>query len=312
MGREGAAFGAVSAADIANAANLAEFLASLGAASPHTREAYRRDCERFVAWVGDRADGALDAHLLRSYAAGLHRAGRSSRSIARALSALRAFFDFLIARGRAADNPARDVKAPKAERRLPRVLDVDQTASLLAQVPGSELEVRDLAMWELTYSCGLRVSELVGIDLEAIDFQAGEIRVLGKGRKERIVPVGRLAIDAVRAWLEVRGALARPDERAVFVNRRGARLGVRLVQSRLKTWGLKRGLAQRLHPHMLRHSFASHLLESSGDLRAVQELLGHSSISTTQVYTHLDFQHLAKVYDAAHPRARRRGRGDGA
>ncbi|MBI4692661.1 MAG: tyrosine recombinase XerC [Gammaproteobacteria bacterium] len=300
----------MNAGGVATEAHLAEFLASLGTASPHTLAAYRRDCARFVAWVAAIPDSAFDTPLLRTYAAGLHRAGSGSRSIARALSALRAFFDFLIARGRALDNPARDVKAPKAGRRLPHVLDVDQTASLLGRAPESELEVRDLAMWELTYSCGLRVSELTGLDLGALDFASGEVRVLGKGRKERIVPVGRMALEAVRAWLKVRGGIARPEETAVFVNRRGERLGVRMVQSRLKTWGVKQGIAQSVHPHMLRHSFASHLLESSGDLRAVQELLGHSNISTTQVYTHLDFQHLAKVYDAAHPRARRNRRSD--
>ncbi len=291
------------------AQGIDEFIASLAGASPHTRSGYARDlthfrrhCER----AGAGPSRQVDSHQLRAYAAGLHREGRASRSIARALSALRAYFDFQCARGRAGTNPARDVRAPKAPHRLPRALDVDQTGQLLQRAPAGPLETRDLAMWELTYSCGLRVSELVGLDLTAIDLANHEVRVLGKGRKERLVPIGAHARTALAAWVSVRATLVADDESAVFVNRHGRRLTVRLVQQRLKRWALAQGVPVDVHPHMLRHSFATHLLESSGDLRAVQELLGHSSIRTTQVYTHLDFQHLAKVYDAAHPRARRK------
>lgn len=287
-------------------ATLAEFIASLAAASEHTRRAYARDLARFAAHCARAAEPTLDSHFLRGYVAALHREGRSGRSIARALSALRAYFDFQCARGRATTNPARDVRAPRAPRRLPRALDVDQTAQLLGRPPGGPLDLRDLAMWELMYSCGLRVSELVGLDLGAIDLAGHEARVLGKGRKERMVPIGGPARAAVASWLAERRGLAAVGEPALFVSRAGHRLSTRLVQQRLKRWALLQGVPVAVHPHMLRHSFATHLLESSGDLRAVQELLGHSNIRTTQVYTHLDFQHLAKVYDAAHPRARRK------
>lgn len=288
---------------------IAEFIASLAGASPHTQAAYARDLAQFRAYCARAAAAPgllLDAQLLRGYIAAQHRAGRSSRSIARGLSALRAYFDYLCARGRAQANPAKEVHAPKGARRLPKVLDVDQTGKLLDRAPQGVLEIRDLAMWELTYSCGLRVSELAGVELPALDLAGGELRVLGKGRKERLVPVGRVAVAAVRAWLKERALLAKDDEQALFVGRQGRRLTPRMIQRRLKDWACKQGMDRDLHPHMLRHSFASHLLESSGDLRAVQELLGHSDIRTTQVYTHLDFQHLAKVYDAAHPRARRK------
>lgn len=290
-------------------ASVAEFDASLGSFSPHTQAAYKRDLKRFQRFCEQaltHGETLIDGHFLRTYIASLHRAGHASRSIARALSALRAYFDFLGEHGTVKANPAREVSAPKGPRHLPKVLDVDQTARLLAHVPETMLEYRDLAMWELTYSCGLRVSELVGLDVSEIDLDAAEARVLGKGRKQRLVPIGRLAIAALQGWLKERRVLARPGETALFLNRRGTRLTTRLVQQRLKAWAVKQGLPTHVHPHMLRHSFASHLLESSGDLRAVQELLGHSNIRTTQIYTHLDFQHLAKVYDQAHPRARRK------
>jgi integrase/recombinase XerC len=290
-------------------ATIDAFVLSLATSSAHTRAAYRRDLLQFVEYCAKRPPGpgeVVDTHYVRTYIASLHRAGRAGRSIARALSALRAFFKFLCARDRLQHNPTHDVHAPKSSRRLPQVLDVDQTARLLDAKPTAPLDIRDLAIWELGYSSGLRVSELVGLDLGGVDFRAGEARILGKGRKERLVPVGRRALDALRAWLAARAVLAAPDETALFVNRSGHRLTTRQVQQRLKAWAAKQGLERGLHPHVLRHSFASHLLESSGDLRAVQELLGHSSIRTTQVYTHLDFQHLARVYDQAHPRARRK------
>ncbi|MSR14777.1 MAG: tyrosine recombinase XerC [Gammaproteobacteria bacterium] len=295
--------------DAVDSTSIADFIASLSGSSIHTQKAYRRDLLQFLGYLKVRppAPGfVLDNHFVRGYIARLHRGGRAGRSIARALSALRAYFDFLCLRGRADSNPTHDVRAPKVARRLPAVLDVDQTIQLLARVPENELETRDLAIWELAYSCGLRVSEVVGLDLDAIDLVGGEARIFGKGRKQRLVPIGAMANTALRTWLRARSKLVDGDEQALFVNRLGHRLSPRQVQLRLKAWGVKQGLQQNLYPHMLRHSFASHLLESSGDLRAVQELLGHSSIRTTQVYTHLDFQHLAKVYDAAHPRARRK------
>ena len=290
-------------------AAIEAFVQSLNGGSPHTQAAYRRDLKQFLAYyerLSKPAGFILDSHALRSYIAGLHRAGKAARSIARALSALRSFFDFLCARGGFAHNPTHDVHAPKAARRLPQLLDVDQAAQLLERTPTDVFETRDLAMWELTYSCGLRVSELVGLDLAGINLAARETRIMGKGRKERLVPIGRQAIGALQRWLAERSQLAPGTEPALFVDRRGRRLAPRQVQHRLTAWALKQGLDGTLHPHMLRHSFASHLLESSGDLRAVQELLGHSNIRTTQIYTHLDFQHLAKVYDVAHPRARRK------
>jgi len=285
------------------------YLASLGGTSPHTQAAYRRDLAHFVRYwqtAAAQGGGAVDAHAVRGFVAWMHRQGLGGRSIARALSALRGLFRFLMKQGLVRDNPVVDVRAPKSPKRLPRTLDVDQTSRLLDARPTEPLELRDLAMWELAYSCGLRVSELVGLDLDALDLRAREARVLGKGRKERIVPVGSQAVLAVERWLPARGLLAAPDETALFVGRRGRRIAVGEVQTRLKAWARRQGIDVPLHPHMLRHSFATHLLESSGDLRAVQELLGHSDIRTTQVYTHLDFQHLARVYDAAHPRAKRK------
>ncbi len=288
-------------------ASIEGFITSLSGGSPHTQAAYRRDLRKFARDCARSLDVvALDTQLLRTYLAGLHRQGVASRSIARALSALRTYFDFLCARQRTPHNPTHGLRAPKGARRLPKLLDVEQASQLMQGVPEGPLAIRDLAMWELIYSCGLRVSELVAIDLDSLDLAAREIRILGKGRKTRVVPVGRHAARAVMAWLPIRAMTAKPGLEALFLSRQGGRLTTRQVQLRLKAWALKQGLENTLHPHMLRHSFASHLLESSGDLRAVQELLGHSSIRTTQVYTHLDFQHLAKVYDQAHPRARRR------
>ncbi|MEN9728765.1 MAG: hypothetical protein RL434_3131 [Pseudomonadota bacterium] len=287
---------------------LDRFLASLATSSPHTAMAYARDLGKFADFCALEAEGVreIDTHLIRSWLAHLHRAGAAPRSIARALSALRGFCEHQCRHGMALANPALGLHAPKAGRRLPSLLEVDQAARLMQHVPGTPLEIRDLAMWELTYSCGLRVSELVGLDPEALDLRAAEVRVLGKGRKERVLPVGALAVAAVQHWLAERVRYAKPESVALFLNQRGGRLTTRQVQLRLKAWAQRQGMDVSLHPHMLRHSFASHLLESSGDLRAVQELLGHSNIRTTQIYTHLDFQHLAKVYDQAHPRARRR------
>ena len=288
---------------------LEAFFQTLAHLSPHTRLAYRRDLTLLDAFRRSGGPGVwaeFDSQHVRHFAALQHRRGLNGRSIQRLLSAVRAFFRFLVRDGTLAHNPADLVRAPKAGRRLPAVLDVDQTARLM-QVPATDdLSGRDRAMLELMYSCGLRVSELTGINLADLDLRDRQLTVLGKGRKQRVVPVGKPAVAAVEHWLPQRAAMAPTEEPALFVNRQGRRLGVRSVQARVKQWALRLGLETPVHPHMLRHSFASHLLESSGDLRAVQELLGHADISTTQVYTHLDFQHLAKVYDQAHPRARRK------
>lgn len=278
--------------------------------SPHTARAYRRDLE----CLRDFCDGAggvarfadLRTHHLRRFAALSHAGGLAPRSIQRRLSGVRSFLDWLIREGELHQNPGADVSAPRAPRRLPGTLDPDQMARLLA-IPGEDPAVlRDRAMLELLYSSGLRLAELVGLDLGDVDLADATVRVLGKGRKTRIVPVGRQAREAIGAWQKARVALARDDERALFVGPRGRRISPRTVQERVRQWALQSGLNQRVYPHLFRHSFATHVLESSGDLRAVQEMLGHADIATTQIYTHLDFQHLAQVYDKAHPRARRK------
>ena len=288
--------------------DITRFLAAIGQRSPHTVSAYRRDLlalASHAAEAGLRDWAEIDAGHLSGFIATCHRRGLGGRSLQRRLSAIRAFYRHLERAGRVSRNPAQGLRAPKAQKRLPEVLDVDQSARLMA-IPGTDpLAIRDRALLELIYSSGLRVSEAVGLDLADLDLVEREVRVTGKGNKRRIVPVGRYAIETMQSWLPVRAECTRPEERAVFVGRRGERLSVRAVQKRMYEWGIRQGLDQRVHPHMLRHSFASHLLESSGDLRAVQELLGHADIATTQVYTHLDFQHLAKVYDATHPRAGR-------
>jgi integrase/recombinase XerC len=244
--------------------------------------------------------------MVRAHIAQRHREGIGARSLARELSSLRGFFRHLQAESVTVNNPAEVVSAPRGPRRLPRALDVDATAALMEVTGDDPLIIRDTAMLELFYSSGLRLAELVGLDLSRLDLGDGVVQVDGKGRKTRRVPVGGKARDALGRWLTVRRGLAGPGESAVFVGRRGRRLSARAVQLRLRHRARALASGVSLHPHMLRHSFASHLLESSGDLRAVQELLGHADIATTQVYTHLDFQHLSKVYDAAHPRARRR------
>ncbi len=288
-----------------------EFLVTLTGHSRNTQVAYRRDLNQLSTFVSENDLthwGSVDTQAVRSFIAFQHRNGKSSPSLARMLSSIRAFFTYLVDRGRMDGNPAKDVRAPKQSRHLPSALDVDQAGKLLAAKPQSFLAIRDLAMWELMYSSGLRVSELVGLDSGDLDPSDGHVRVVGKGNKERIVPVGRMAWDAVNRWKQFRQTCIKDDVTALFISQRGTRLTPRSVQKRLRAWALKQGLETHVHPHMLRHSFATHMLESSGDLRAVQELLGHSNIATTQIYTHLDFQHLAKVYDAAHPRARRKPR----
>jgi len=286
-----------------------QHLASEKRHSPRTCDSYQRDLQRLAAWLVEqnhtqwRAVGGYD---LRRYVANLSRQGLSGRSIARHLSAIRRFYQYLLRERLATDNPALDIRPPKSSRRLPGVADVDQLNYLLDATPDDPLEVRDRCMFELMYSSGLRLAELASLDLNAVDRKSGEARVVGKGDKTRILPVGRKALEAIAQWLPIRAELAPQTETALFVSRRGDRLSHRSIQARLSRWGVVKGADQKLHPHMLRHSFASHMLESSGDLRAVQELLGHADIATTQVYTHLDFQHLARVYDQSHPRARRR------
>jgi integrase/recombinase XerC len=232
----------------------------------------------------------------------------SPRSIQRRLSAARSFYEFLMREGHCARNPALDVRAPKSKKRLPATLDADQMGRLLSFRVDDSLSARDKAMMELFYSSGLRLAELVGLDEADVDLKDRTVRVLGKGSKTRIVPIGRQAIDALKKWRQERIKWVKAGVQALFVGQSGRALSVRAVQLRVGAWGRRMGLGIHVHPHLFRHSFATHLLESSGDLRGVQELLGHANISTTQIYTHLDFQHLAAVYDAAHPRARRRQR----
>jgi len=277
--------------------------------SPHTESAYARDLEslmEYCAAQGIASWDGLDPQHVRSFAAQCHRRGLSPRSVQRRLSAARSLFRYLMREGELSRDPATDVQAPKARKRLPVTLDADAMARLLEFRTDDRLGVRDKAIMELFYSSGLRLSELLGLDLTDLDLRDRTVRVLGKGRKARIVPVGRHAAEALSRWLRERTTLADVGETAVFVGANGRRLGPRIVQRRIARWARLQGLPEHVHPHMFRHSFASHLLESSGDLRAVQELLGHANISTTQVYTHLDFQHLARVYDSAHPRAKRR------
>jgi integrase/recombinase XerC len=272
----------------------------------HTLAAYARDAKLLTALAGARALESLGSADIRRFIATLHGKGQSPRSLARILSSWRGFYDWLGRARAVAANPCAGVKAPRAARRLPEVLSPDDAVRLVSVAEDTDLGRRDRALFELAYSCGLRVAELTGLDVDSIDAATGEVRVTGKGAKTRIVPVGRHALQALAAWLPARARLARPAEPALFVGAAGRRLAPREVQRRIKRWAAAAGLAVDVHPHMLRHSFASHVLQSSGDLRAVQEMLGHASISSTQVYTHLDFQHLAKVYDAAHPRARKK------
>jgi integrase/recombinase XerC len=277
--------------------------------SGHTAVAYDHELEALVAWCDAQPLDdwrRLDSQHLRMFAARSHAGGLAPRSVQRRLSAVRSFFRYLVREKVLTANPALDVRAPKVKRGLPGTLDVDQVGRLLAIDAREPLEVRDLALMELFYSSGLRLAELVALDLGDVDLAEHLVRVTGKGRKTRIVPVGRMAREAIGRWLRERGALAGPDEPALFVGRNGRRLGPRAIQARIAYWARRQGLPVHVHPHLFRHSFASHILESSQDLRGVQELLGHADIATTQVYTHLDFQHLARIYDKAHPRAHRK------
>ncbi|MDE2316127.1 MAG: tyrosine recombinase XerC [Xanthomonadaceae bacterium] len=275
-------------------------------ASPHTVDGYRRDLGKLTAWMeaqGIAGFDALESNRLRQFVAAQHRAGLAPKSLQRLLSSCRSLFRQLSREGALAHDPLAGVRGPKVHRKLPVVLDADEAATLVESGGDGALAPRDRAMLELFYSSGLRLSELVGLRWSDLDLNGGEVRVLGKGRKTRIVPVGRHAMAALRALGETTGMAA---ESPVFRGRGGAAINPRTVQLRLRKLALAGGFAKHVHPHLLRHTFASHMLESSGDLRAVQELLGHADIATTQIYTHLDFQHLAKVYDAAHPRAKRK------
>ncbi len=277
--------------------------------SVHTAAAYQHDLEECMAFCDKHALNdwqGIDHQHVRMFAAAEHRRGISPRSIQRRLSSLRSFYNFLLREGVVKLNPAVEVKAPKIKKTLPDTIDPDQMNQLLSFRADATLDKRDKAIMELFYSSGLRLSELVALNLEDVDLHDCTVRVTGKGNKTRIVPVGRYAVTAIQQWLQERSAVKLHDPHAVFVAQSGKRLGARAIQLRVAAWAKKQGLSQHLHPHLFRHSFASHLLESSHDLRGVQELLGHANISTTQVYTHLDFQHLAKIYDATHPRAQRK------
>lgn len=282
------------------------YLAAERRLSPHTHAAARRDLGKLVAHTDGHPLDALTVDDIRRAIVRLRAGNLSPRSVARHLSSWRGFYAFACRRLGFAANPCVGLRPPKAARALPEVLSPDACAQLLNHPPDDALEIRDRALFELIYSSGLRLAEVVGLDLADVDFTAGEARVTGKGNKTRIVPVGSQARTALLAWLPLRQQQARDGVKALFINQRGTRITPRGVQLRLERWAIRAGLPQHVHPHLLRHAFATHVLQSSGDLRAVQELLGHASISTTQVYTHLDWQHLARSYDQAHPRARRK------
>ncbi len=274
--------------------------------SPLTAENYARDIRRLFELAGTIPFDQLQSHHIRRYVAQLHGQGLGGKTLARMLSAWRSFYAYLMREHKYHGNPCVGLRAPKSARNLPHALSPDEAVRMV-ELPTDDgpLAVRDKAMFELFYSSGLRLAELVGLDPKALDLDDASVRVTGKGNKTRIVPLGSHAITALQTWLAVRPTLAKNDD-ALFINRNGGRISARSVQLRMKEWGIKQGITSGVHPHLLRHSFATHVLQSSGDLRAVQEMLGHASISTTQVYTHLDFQYLAKIYDSAHPRAKKK------
>ncbi|CDT63174.1 tyrosine recombinase XerC [Vibrio coralliirubri] len=288
-----------------------EYLRSEKGLSLHTQRNYKQQLETMaghLVTLGLKDWGQVDAAWVRQLASKGMREGMKASSIATRLSSLRSFFDFLVLRGEMTANPAKGVSAPRKQRPLPKNLDVDEVGQLLNVNEDDPLSIRDRAMMEVMYGAGLRLAELVGINLKDVLGRQGEIRVIGKGDKERKAPFSGLAKEWVDKWLKVRGELASPGETALFVSKLGTRISHRSVQKRMEEWGKKQSVASHISPHKLRHSFATHVLESSQNLRAVQELLGHENISTTQVYTHLDFQHLAQAYDQAHPRARKKNK----
>ena len=288
-----------------------EYLRSEKGLSLHTQRNYKQQLETMAAHLvtlGLRDWAQVDAAWVRQLASKGMREGMKASSIATRLSSLRSFFDFLVLRGEMTANPAKGVSAPRKQRPLPKNLDVDEVGQLLDVNEDDPLSIRDRAMMEVMYGAGLRLAELVGINLKDVLGRQGEIRVIGKGDKERKAPFSGLAKEWVDKWLKVSGELVSPGETALFVSKLGTRISHRSVQKRMEEWGKKQSVASHISPHKLRHSFATHVLESSQNLRAVQELLGHENISTTQVYTHLDFQHLAQAYDQAHPRARKKNK----
>ena len=277
--------------------------------SPHTLSNYRRDISGFIAHceqleITDWRN--IDSQQVRDYVARLHRQGQSGRTLQRLLSSLRSLFRHLLKQQKLRANPATGLRAPKSPKKLPEVLSPDALNHLINIKTKDPESFRDRAIMELFYSCGLRLSELTGLNLDSIHWGEQILVVLGKGNKQRRVPFGNKARDALQHWLKQRALIVAENENAVFISLKGVRIAPRSVQAQLKKRAKEKGMFQRIYPHLLRHSFASHILESSGDLRAVQELLGHANLSTTQIYTHVDFQHLANVYDAAHPRARKK------
>jgi integrase/recombinase XerC len=293
---------------IPEAERFLDYLRSERGLSPRTQAAYRRDLKSFsdeLARLGIDDSGRVSEHEVRRFIARRHRQGLSPRSIQRLLSAVRSFYRWSMREGLAEHNPAAPVRAPRAGRKLPGTLDTDAIERLLDIPDESPLAIRDKAIMELFYSSGLRLAELASLRWDQVDTAAGLVTVTGKGNKTRVVPLGSYAAAALGTWRKARGNFAGFEEPCIFVSSRGKPISTRAIQSRIRYWARRQGLPQRVYPHLLRHSFASHLLESSGDLRAVQELLGHADISTTQIYTHLDFQHLASVYDKAHPRAKK-------
>ena len=285
-----------------------DFLAFERGLSLLTLESYARDLQQLDILSGKTALNELTINHIRRLIAGMNSGGLSSKTIARRLSAWRGFYDFLIQRHQFTSNPVEGLRAPKAAKTLPQALSAEQAIKLVDVSDDDPLSIRDHAILELFYSSGLRLSELVGLDIGALDIKDGQVTVTGKGNKTRIVPVGSHAMTAINHWLKVRATMLinNTNESAIFITQQGNRITPRAVQYRVKEWSIKQGLDSSVHPHLLRHSFATHVLQSSGDLRAVQEMLGHANISTTQIYTHLDFQHLAKVYDTAHPRAKKK------
>ncbi|OAI51068.1 recombinase XerC [Betaproteobacteria bacterium SCGC AG-212-J23] len=286
-----------------------EALKSQRRLSPATLRNYAHAIQMLLGLLEDKSLDTLDAAQARRFVGALHSQGLSPRTLALTLSAWRGWYRWLVRQHGFKANPLVGLRAPKAKRGLPKALSVEAAQRLLEGEEGSAADLtRDRAMFELLYSSGLRLAELVALDTDdgRLDLRQAEVTVTGKGAKTRTVPVGSRAREALKQWLDKRSGLAAPGEKALFVGARGRRISPAVVGARLAAWARRRGLAERVHPHMLRHSFASHVLQSSQDLRAVQEMLGHASISTTQVYTHLDFQALAKVYDAAHPRARKK------
>jgi integrase/recombinase XerC len=276
--------------------------------SPVTLKNYTRDIDLLLKHL----DGSslllnqVKVNFIRTLIAKLHASGLAGKSIARILSSWRGFYVFLAKHCHFSENPCQGIRGPKIAKSLPKVLSTDEAVRFVDIDADSFIGIRDHAMVELFYSSGLRLAELVGLNLAELDLKTGEVLVTGKGSKSRIVPVGTYARTALSQWLEVRQLVEKQDQPALFITQQGKRLSARAIQYRMKCWSIKQNIPSNVHPHMLRHSFASHVLQSSGDLRAVQELLGHANISTTQIYTHLDFQHLAKVYDKAHPRAKKR------